>query len=206
MKRELLTQVASRERTEEAELTQLELVDPTGATTGTAEKLTAHQSPGLLHRAFSVFLFDEEDRMLLQRRALGKYHSPGVWSNACCGHPLPGEPPFLAAARRTWEELGVTPTALVAADVVTYHHTDPISGLVENEYNHVFVGRVLPILRPDPDEVSDISFVTPSELKSRSAAADFSTWFPTVLKAARARISQCLPQCGDEWAEPTAQW
>ena len=68
----------------------LELVDEHGNTIGTAEKLSAHQAPGQLHRAFSVFLFDEQGRLLLQRRALGKYHSPGVWSNTCCGHPYPG--------------------------------------------------------------------------------------------------------------------
>ncbi|CAM5402472.1 Isopentenyl-diphosphate Delta-isomerase [Streptomyces violarus] len=85
----------------------LELVDEDGVTIGTAEKLAAHQPPGQLHRAFSVFLFDEHGRLLLQRRALGKYHSPGVWSNTCCGHPYPGEAPFAAAARRTFEELGV---------------------------------------------------------------------------------------------------
>ncbi|SCE55249.1 isopentenyl-diphosphate delta-isomerase, partial [Streptomyces sp. DfronAA-171] len=72
----------------------LELVDESGATIGTAEKLAAHQPPGQLHRAFSVFLFDREGRLLLQRRALGKYHSPGVWSNTCCGHPVPGRGPL----------------------------------------------------------------------------------------------------------------
>ena len=90
----------------------LELVDEAGVTIGTAEKLAAHQAPGLLHRAFSVFLFDPRGRLLMQRRALGKYHSPGVWSNTCCGHPYPGESPFAAAARRTHEELGVSPALL----------------------------------------------------------------------------------------------
>lgn len=93
----------------------LELVDEEGNTIGTAEKLAAHQAPGQLHRAFSVFLFDEQGRLLLQRRALGKYHSPGVWSNTCCGHPYPGEAPFAAAARRTYEELGVSPSLLAEA-------------------------------------------------------------------------------------------
>lgn len=92
-----------------AEAIMLELVDENGTTIGTAEKLAAHQAPGQLHRAFSVFLFDEQGRLLLQRRALGKYHSPGVWSNTCCGHPYPGEAPFAAAARRTYEELGLSP-------------------------------------------------------------------------------------------------
>ena len=95
-----------------AEAIMLELVDENGMTIGTAEKLAAHQAPGQLHRAFSVFLFDERGRLLLQQRALGKYHSPGVWSNTCCGHPYPGEAPFAAAARRTFEELGVSPALL----------------------------------------------------------------------------------------------
>jgi isopentenyl-diphosphate delta-isomerase len=100
----------------------LELVDEAGRTIGTAEKLSAHQAPGQLHRAFSVFLFDDEGRLLLQRRALGKYHSPGVWSNTCCGHPYPGEPPFVAAARRTAEELGAPPALLREGGTVRYNH------------------------------------------------------------------------------------
>src|SRR5690242_12083018 len=107
----------------------LELVDDDGFTIGTAEKLSAHQQPGRLHRAFSVFLFDQQGRLLLQRRALGKYHSPGVWSNTCCGHPYPGEAPFAAAARRTYEELGVSPSLLAEAGTVRYNHPDPDSGL-----------------------------------------------------------------------------
>ncbi|MEV8154881.1 isopentenyl-diphosphate Delta-isomerase, partial [Streptomyces fradiae] len=109
----------------------LELVDEDGTTIGTAEKLSAHRAPGRLHRAFSVFLFDEEGRLLLQRRALGKYHSPGVWSNTCCGHPYPGEAPFTAAARRVSEELGVSPSLMAEAGTVRYNHPDPVSGLVD---------------------------------------------------------------------------
>src|SRR3954447_26075325 len=131
----------------------LELVDENGVTIGTAEKLAAHQPPGQLHRAFSVFLFDARGRLLLQQRALGKYHSPGVWSNTCCGHPYPGEAPFAAAARRTYEELGVSPTLL--AESITGHSSrpDPASGMVEQEYNHLFVGLVQAPPRPDPEEV-----------------------------------------------------
>ncbi len=128
----------------------LELVDENGVTIGTAEKLSAHQPPGRLHRAFSVFLFDERGRLLLQQRALGKYHSPGVWSNTCCGHPYPGEAPFAAAARRTHEELGVSPSLLAEAGTVRYNHPDPASGLVEQEYNHLFVGLVQAAPRPRP--------------------------------------------------------
>ncbi|MFI0719194.1 isopentenyl-diphosphate Delta-isomerase [Streptomyces sp. NPDC021224] len=169
---------------EAAEPIMLELVDEDGVTIGTAEKLSAHTAPGRLHRAFSVFLFDGEGRMLLQRRALGKYHSPGVWSNTCCGHPYPGEPPFVAAARRTAEELGAAPVLMREAGTVRYNHPDPASGLVEQEFNHLFVGLVGGELRPDPEEIDDTAFVTPEELAKRRADGTFSAWFGTVLDAA----------------------
>ncbi|NJP44277.1 isopentenyl-diphosphate Delta-isomerase [Actinacidiphila epipremni] len=167
-----------------AEPIMLELVDEGGVTIGTAEKLWAHQAPGRLHRAFSVFLFDDEGRLLLQRRALGKYHSPGVWSNTCCGHPYPGEPPFVAAARRTAEELGAAPALMREAGTVRYNHPDPASGLVEQEFNHLFVGVVRGELRPDPEEIDDVAFVTAKELAERRAEGVFSAWFGTVLDAA----------------------
>ncbi|KUN61640.1 isopentenyl-diphosphate delta-isomerase [Streptomyces canus] len=176
----------------------LELVDEHGVTIGTAEKLAAHQPPGQLHRAFSVFLFDERGRLLLQQRALGKYHSPGVWSNTCCGHPYPGEAPFAAAARRTYEELGVSPSLLAEAGTVRYNHPDPDSGLVEQEYNHLFVGMVQSPLAPDPEEVGATAFVTPDELAERHAKDAFSSWFMTVLDAARPAVR--------ELTGPSAGW
>ena len=168
----------------------LELVDEDGRTIGTAEKLAAHQPPGQLHRAFSVFLFDEQGRLLLQQRALGKYHSPGVWSNTCCGHPYPGEAPFAAAARRTFEELGVSPSLMAEAGTVRYNHPDPESGLVEQEFNHLFVGVVTAEPVPDPEEVSETLFVTPEELAKLGAEATLSAWFDTVLDAARAAVRE----------------
>ncbi|TLQ42644.1 isopentenyl-diphosphate Delta-isomerase [Streptomyces marianii] len=174
----------------------LELVDETGRTIGTAEKLSAHQAPGQLHRAFSVFLFDEHGRLLLQRRALGKYHSPGVWSNTCCGHPYPGEAPFTAAARRTHEELGVSPSLLAEAGTVRYNHPDPASGLVEQEFNHLFVGLVQSPLRPDPEEVGETVFVTAAELAERHARDTFSAWFMTVLDAARPAVRELTGPAG----------
>ncbi|MFI6208235.1 isopentenyl-diphosphate Delta-isomerase [Streptomyces sp. NPDC051041] len=176
----------------------LELVDENGVTIGTAEKLAAHQPPGRLHRAFSVFLFDEHGRLLLQQRAFGKYHSPGVWSNTCCGHPYPGEAPFAAAARRTHEELGISPSLLAEAGTVRYNHPDPASGLVEQEYNHLFVGLAQSPLRPDEDEVAATAFVTPAELAERHANDPFSAWFMTVLDAARPAVR--------ELTGPSAGW
>ncbi|MFJ4713402.1 isopentenyl-diphosphate Delta-isomerase [Streptomyces sp. NPDC088785] len=176
----------------------LELVDEDGRTIGTAEKLAAHQAPGQLHRAFSVFLFDEQGRLLLQQRALGKYHSPGVWSNTCCGHPYPGEAPFAAAARRTFEELGVSPSLMAEAGTVRYNHPDPDSGLVEQEFNHLFVGMVQAPPAPDPEEVGQIAFVTAQELAERHAKDPFSSWFMTVLDAARPAVR--------ELTGPSAGW
>ncbi|WP_240137138.1 isopentenyl-diphosphate Delta-isomerase [Streptomyces sp. MUM 178J] len=174
----------------------LELVDEHGNTIGTAEKLAAHRAPGQLHRAFSVFLFDEQGRLLLQRRALGKYHSPGVWSNTCCGHPYPGEAPFTAAARRTFEELGVSPSLMAEAGTVRYNHPDPDSGLVEQEFNHLFVGLVQSPPRPDPEEVGETALVTPEELALLRAGAPFSAWFMTVLDAARPAIRELTGPSG----------
>ena len=174
----------------------LELVDEHGTTIGTAEKVSAHQPPGQLHRAFSVFLFDTDGRMLLQRRALGKYHSPGVWSNACCGHPYPSEPPFLAAARRIFEELGIAPSLLQEAGTARYNHPDPVSGLVEQEYNHLFVGYVTAEPRPDPEEIAETAFVTAQELAALRESAAFSAWFPTVLEAALPAIRKLVGTTG----------
>ncbi len=168
----------------------LELVDEDGNTIGTAEKLSAHQAPGRLHRAFSVFLFDDRGRLLLQQRALSKYHSPGVWSNTCCGHPYPDEPPFVAAARRTGEELGAAPLLLREAGRVRYNHPDPASGLVEQEYNHLFAGLIGTDLRPDPEEIADTAFVTPDELDKLRAERTFSAWFMDVLDTARPTIRE----------------
>jgi isopentenyl-diphosphate delta-isomerase len=181
-----------------AEPILLELVDERGVTIGTAEKLSAHLAPGRLHRAFSVFLFDDAGRLLLQRRALGKYHSPGVWSNTCCGHPYPGEQPFVAAARRTAEELGVAPASMREAGTVRYNHPDPASGLVEQEYNHLFVGLVRGALHPDPEEIGETVFAGPRELAELRGTGPFSAWFQTVLDAATPAIRE-LTGAGAGW-------
>jgi isopentenyl-diphosphate delta-isomerase len=181
---------ADSAQAEAQETIMLELVDEQGRTIGTAEKLAAHQAPGQLHRAFSVFLFDEQGRLLIQRRALSKYHSPGVWSNTCCGHPYPGEAPFAAAARRTFEELGVSPSLMGEAGTVRYNHPDPASGLVEQEFNHLFVGMVQATPAPDAAEIAEFVFVSPSELEKRCEQDPFSAWFMTVLDAARPAVRE----------------
>lgn len=176
----------------------VELVDATGRRTGEMGKLAAHHAPGKRHRAFSAFLFDPDGRLLLQRRAAGKFHSPGMWSNSCCGHPRPGEAPDAAVRRRVEAELSVPPHDLAQAGTINYLLTDPMSGLVEHEYNHVFVGFVRDIPVPDPLEVVDIAMVTLAELQQMKAREPFSVWFDTVAQLAMTDLPALLPglTCG----------
>lgn len=152
------------------------LVDARDTPTGEAPKLEAHRR-GLLHRAFSVFLYDAAGRMLLQQRAHGKYHSGGLWTNTCCSHPRPGEDTPAAAARRLREEMGVDCRLAPAFQFV--YHAPFDNGLVEHEYDHVFVGRFDGEPRPDPAEVADWRWAGVDELREELAAAPerFSAWF-----------------------------
>jgi len=117
---------------------------------GVREKRQAHVE-GVLHRAFSVFLFDEEGALLLQQRHPDKYHSGGLWSNTCCSHPRPGEPVAAAAHRRLREEMGITCGLHRAFGFVYRSALD--HGLYEHEYDHVFVGYYRGTPSPDPTEV-----------------------------------------------------
>lgn len=157
---------------------QVEVVDRDGRVLGTVGKLEAHVPPGILHRAFSLFLFDHEGRMLLQRRAKSKYHSPLLLTNATCSHPLPGEPVADAVARRAKEELGANVSDLEELGIVIYRVDDERSGMSEHEYNHVYVGYVdTDSINLNPDEVDEIVFVTPEELAHRRATEPMTQWF-----------------------------
>jgi isopentenyl-diphosphate Delta-isomerase len=132
---------------------EVELVDEDGRTVGVAGKLEAHVAPGLLHRAVSVFLRDD-DLILLQRRASTLYHFAGRWSNTCCTHPRPGESPIEAARRRLYEEMGLR-ADVKQAGILRYEARDPATGLVEREHDHVFIGYFRGPPRPDERIVSD---------------------------------------------------
>jgi isopentenyl-diphosphate delta-isomerase len=151
---------------------------------GHEEKLRAHRTP-VLHRAFSVFVLDDDGTMLLQRRAGGKYHSAGLWSNACCGHPRPGEVVMAAAARRLREEMGIE-CPLHPAGTVSYS-IDVGGGLREDEFNHVFAAIYRGQARPDPEEVSDSRWMTPDALLRACAAEPhaFTPWLGVVLDRLR---------------------
>jgi len=152
------------------------LVDAEDRQIGTAEKMDAHRR-ALLHRAFSVIVWDSNGRQLLQKRAVTKYHSGGLWTNACCGHPRPGETPQAAAQRRLREEMGFS-CALDWLGVVQYHAAFDNS-LSEHEIVHIFSGRYEGPLRPDPTEAEGYQWCTMDRLRGDVAAIpeQFSVWF-----------------------------
>jgi isopentenyl-diphosphate delta-isomerase len=154
----------------------LVLVDEHDTPLGEAGKLDVHRR-GLRHRAFSLFAFNADGELLLQRRAEGKYHSPGLWSNTACGHPRPGEAVDAAARRRLADELGVTCGELRAAGVL--HYRTELGDLVENEVDHLLVTRVDATPAPDPAEVAAWRFVGPLELATwlEERPEEFTAWF-----------------------------
>ncbi|MBK1694834.1 isopentenyl-diphosphate delta-isomerase [Chromatium weissei] len=130
---------------------QVVLVNEHDQLQGTAGKLNAHRD-GLLHRAFSILVFNTNGELLLQRRADGKYHFARCWSNTCCGHPRPNELTPIAARRRLKEEFGIS-TPLTEHAQLVYRAEDVDSGLIEHEYLHIFYGIYANEPQPDPSEI-----------------------------------------------------
>jgi isopentenyl-diphosphate delta-isomerase len=161
------------------------LVDETDQELGTEAKLAAHVL-GALHRAVSVCVFDRRRRVLLQRRAESKYHSAGLWSNTCCTHPHPGESPKAAAHRRLAQEMGFD-CPLRPVSTVRYRHALG-NGLVEHEYDHVFVGRFDGAPAPSPHEVAEWRWADPDEVLADLAANPdrYTAWCGLVLESAAA--------------------
>ncbi len=141
---------------------QLILVDADDRELGVGEKLQVHLA-GTLHRAFSVFVFDRRGRLLMQKRAAGKYHSGGLWSNTACGHPRPGETTREAARRRLREEMGFDCELREAFEFLYRAELD--GALVEHEYDHVFFGTHEGEPAPDPAEVEDWRWLSVDELR-----------------------------------------
>lgn len=157
------------------------LVNDKDRITGEGEKLDVHRK-GLLHRAFSVFLADEEDRLLIQKRAEGKYHSGGVWSNSCCSHQYSGETLFEAAARCIRDELGISIvlTDENAHEAGVFRYYADLGEMKEHEIDHVIVCRISSDVSFDlnPDEVSEVRWMKREEIdRELAGGAAYSSWF-----------------------------
>ena len=152
------------------------LVNERDEETGAMEKMDAHRH-GALHRAFSVFVFNTKGEMLLQQRSTHKYHSGGLWTNACCSHPRPGELTEDAAVRRLQEELGFE-TRLTKIFQFTYHASFE-NGLTEHEVDHVFFGRYDGDINFNTNEVQDICYRSIEEIESslQTHPQKFTAWF-----------------------------
>ncbi len=165
------------------------LVDTNDNEIGTMPKQEAHLE-GMLHRAFSIFIFNNDGELLLQQRALNKYHSAGKWTNTCCSHPRPGEATIAAAHRRLEEEMGMS-AELQHAFSFTYQ-ADLQDGLTENEYDHVFFGLSDNIPVINPEEVASYRYVNLRTLSMEMSEApeDYTAW----LKICFNRVMELYPK------------
>ena len=166
---------------------QVILVNEKDEQTGALGKMEAHEK-GLLHRAFSVFIFNQQGEMLLQQRALTKYHSAGLWTNSCCSHPRPGESTDQAASRRLSEELGFTTPVRKVFDFM--YRADFENGLIEHEFDHVYVGEFDGMINFNPEEVLSITYKKMPDIESEMIAApeQYTRWFQL-----------CFPMIGAWW-------
>jgi isopentenyl-diphosphate delta-isomerase len=160
------------------------LVDEQDKAIGEMEKMQAHRL-GLLHRAFSVFILNSKGEILLQQRALSKYHSGGLWTNTCCSHPFPGEEVKDAAIRRLKEEMGLDHMSLTHSGSFIYK-AELDQGLTEHEFDHVFYGYcdTDPVL--NRDEVEAFRWISPDELRKelKENPEQFTVWFRIIAEKA----------------------
>lgn len=166
------------------------LIDENDVPTGQMAKMEAHEK-GLLHRAFSVFIFNSKGELLLQQRALDKYHTPGLWTNTCCSHPFPGEEVAAAAVRRLGEEMGIT-AELTFIFKMTYKYAFD-NGLTEHEIDNVFVGYTdsLPVI--NTDEVNNYKYISLDELKASMELhpEHYTPWFRIIMADYYTNIERC---------------
>jgi len=152
------------------------LVDENDVPTGTMEKMEVHKK-ALLHRAFSVFIFNSKGEMLLQQRAKNKYHSASLWTNACCSHPEPGQDTLAAATKRLQEEMGFTTPLKKAFDFIYKAPFD--NGLTEHELDHVFIGTHDSEIIASKEEVNDYCYMSTTEIIAslQSHPQKYTEWF-----------------------------
>lgn len=156
-------------------------VDEQDRETGYMEKMEVHKK-GVLHRAFSVMIFNNEGEVLLQKRARKKYHSPGLWSNSCCSHQREGETLTEAVSRRIKEELGII--CDIKEEFKFKYRVEFDNGLIEHELDHVFIGHCNGNVYPNEDEVEEIRWATLDKLYKEMSEhpENFTYWFIILMK------------------------
>jgi isopentenyl-diphosphate delta-isomerase len=169
------------------------LVNSADEPIGRMEKFEAHQR-GLLHRAFSVFLFNERGETLLQQRAAGKYHSPLLWTNSCCSHQREGESNLEAATRRLHEELGIEPSQIVdLKDSFSFiYRAEFDNGLTEHELDHVILGRFDGAVTLNTEEVEAVRWISMTDLTREMEAhpEQFTAWFQIIFREYQSHLPQ----------------
>lgn len=190
------TELEGAHRIVSSEAEELILVDADDNETGFLSKAECHDGGGRLHRAFSLFLFNDEGELLLQRRAGSKRLWPGFWSNTCCSHPRRGESLEVATRRRLRDELNIeTPVEFVYKFRYKAAFGDTGS---ENELCHVFIGRVRGTVAPNVHEIAAVRFVSPTKLNVELDAIPerFTPWFRMEWRALTTEYSDRLaPYC-----------
>ena len=157
------------------------LVDRNDKALGTMGKMLVHKK-GILHRAFSVFIYNSKGEMMLHRRAFSKYHSPGLWTNACCSHPQINETVEDAAHRRLMEEMGFD--CKLKEEFSFLYKADVGDGLIEHEFDHVFVGKFNGKPEINPDEVAEWKLINPEILREeiKIQPEKYTEWFKIAFK------------------------
>ena len=167
------------------------LVDENDNELGLMEKMEAHQK-GLLHRAFSVFLLNDSNQLLLQKRALDKYHSPGLWTNTCCSHPRKNEKVIDAGHRRLFEEMGIKSELKPFTSFVYKAEFD--NSLTEHELDHVYLGKSDDLPELNPEEAMEYKFVNPDRLieDMKENPSNYTVWFRIIMLDHFSKIYQKL--------------
>ena len=164
------------------------LVDENDNQTGTGEKMDVHRK-GLLHRCFSICLYNDRGEQLLQKRAAKKYHCPGLWSNACCSHPLPGEDLYSAASRRLYEEMSIKydwSGRNERAPQMEFIYKVKVGDLTEYEYDHVLFGVFNGKPKINPEEADAWKWIGRDELVDdiRKNSSNYTPWFRLMMRVA----------------------
>lgn len=168
---------------------QVILVNEKDEQIGLMPKMEAHEK-ALLHRAFSVFVFNDKNELMIQQRALSKYHSPGLWTNTCCSHQREGETNIEAGKRRLQEEMGFS-TDL--RDTISFIYKAPFdNGLTEHEFDHILVGHYSDNPNLNPDEAHDYKWVSLEDLKKdmKENPDRYTAWFKIIFDKYYKHIKQ----------------